>query len=77
MLGAWAGALLAIAALTRLAYRGFVKGITVIFREEVARVWKDMSDIEDRLSKLELSLTFLREQIADLRLMMQTHIEEP
>jgi hypothetical protein len=75
MIGAWAGALLAIAALSRLAYRVFVKGITIIFREELSRVWTDMNEIEDRLTALEASLKFLRDQVEELRKMMQTHIE--
>jgi hypothetical protein len=76
MAGAWAAALLSIAALSRLAYAGFVKGIRAIFQQELARVWRDMDDIENRLSALELSMRFIREQIEELRAMMQAHIED-
>lgn len=76
MSGAWAGALLAIVALTRIAHVAFVKAIRGIFQQELARVWRDMDDIESRLNALELSLVFIRQQIAELREMMQAHIEE-
>jgi hypothetical protein len=35
-----------------------------------------MDDIERRLTALELSLQFVREQLEELRRMMQTHIED-
>ena len=74
MAGAWAGALLAIAALTRMAYRGMVKAIRSIFQQELSRVWRDMDDIEKRLSALEASMKFMREQLEELRRMMQEHV---
>jgi hypothetical protein len=76
MAGAWAGALLAIVTLTRMAYLGLVKAIRMLLREELSRVWKDQDEIEQRLSALEASLVFIREQIEQLREMMQAHIEE-
>ena len=63
MVGAWAAALLAIA-------------VRAIIREELSRVWKDQDDIEARLSALELSLRFVRDQLNELREMMQQHIED-
>jgi chromosome segregation ATPase len=74
MVGAWAGAILAIAALTRMAYRGMVKAIRNIFQQELSRVWRDMDDIEKRLSALEASMKFMREQLEELRRMMQEHV---
>ncbi len=76
MVGAWAGALLAIAALARLAYAGFTRGITAIFRQELSRVWRDMDDIEKRLNALELSLSYLREQLERVEAMMQAHVKK-
>ncbi len=74
MVGAWAGALLAIAALLRMAYGGMVKAIRSIFQQELSRVWRDMDDIEKRLNALELSLTYLREQLERVERMMQEHV---
>jgi chaperonin cofactor prefoldin len=35
-----------------------------------------MDDIENRLTALEASILFVREQLEELRRMMQTHIED-
>jgi septal ring factor EnvC (AmiA/AmiB activator) len=75
MAGAWAAALLSIAALARLAYHATVKGIRLIFQQELARVWRDMDDIEKRLSALEAALGYVREQVEQLTRMMQAHVE--
>ena len=76
MAGAWAGALIAIVTLARMAYLGLVKAIRMLLREELSRVWKDQDEIEQRLTALEASLVFIRQQIAELRELMQAHIEE-
>lgn len=76
MAGAWAAAILSIAALSRLAYNGIVRGIRSIFQQELARVWRDMDDIENRLSALELSVQFIRQQIEELRRMMESHVQK-
>ena len=75
MLGAWAGAILAIAALSRLLYAGFLKAVKVAIREELSRVWKDQDEIETRLSALELSMQYIRAEIEALRQMMQAHVD--
>ena len=76
MVGAWAGALLAVAGAGRLAWRAFVKAVEAVIATSIGRVWRDMDDIEARLSALELSLQFVREQLEELRRMMQAHIQE-
>jgi F0F1-type ATP synthase membrane subunit b/b' len=76
MLGMWAGALLALIALGTAAWKAFVKAVEAVIATSIGRVWKDMDDIETRLSALELSLQFVREQLEELRRMMQTHIED-
>jgi septal ring factor EnvC (AmiA/AmiB activator) len=76
MAGAWAAALLSIAAITKLVANAVVRGIRSIFQQELQRVWRDMDDIEARLSALEQSLQYLRQQIEQLRTMMQAHVEE-
>jgi F0F1-type ATP synthase membrane subunit b/b' len=76
MLGMWAGALLALITLGTAAWKAFVKAVEAVIATSIGRVWKDMDDIETRLSALELSLQFVREQLEELRRMMQTHIED-
>jgi F0F1-type ATP synthase membrane subunit b/b' len=76
MLGMWAGALLALIGLGTAAWKAFVKAVEAVIAQSIGRVWKDMDDIERRLSALEISLQFVREQLEELRRMMQVHIEE-
>jgi F0F1-type ATP synthase membrane subunit b/b' len=76
MLGMWAGALLALIGLGTAAWKAFVKAVEAVIAQSIGRVWKDMDDIESRLSALEISLQFVREQLEELRRMMQAHIEE-
>ena len=76
MLGMWAGALLALIGLGTAAWKAFVKAVEAVIATSIGRVWKDMDDIERRLSALEISLQFVREQLEELRRMMQAHIEE-
>ena len=75
MAGAWAGALLAIIGVGAAAWKAFVKAVESVIEVSIGRVWRDMDDIEKRLSALELSMQFLREQIEELRRMMQSHIQ--
>jgi hypothetical protein len=75
MAGAWAGAVLAIAALSRLLYAGFLKAVKVAIREELSRVWKDQDEIEHRLSALETSMQLIRSEIEAIRKMMQDHVD--
>ena len=76
MVGAWAGAILALVALSTAAWKAFVTAVEAVVSTSIGRVWKDMDDIEKRLSALELSLQFVREQLEELRRMMQAHIED-
>lgn len=71
MAGAWAAALLSIAAIIKLVANAVVRGIRSIFQQELQRVWRDMDDIEARLSALEASLQYLRQQVEELRRLMQ------
>jgi F0F1-type ATP synthase membrane subunit b/b' len=76
MVGAWAAALMAVAGFGRLLWRAFVRAVEAVISTSIGRVWRDMDDIERRLTALELSLQFVREQLEELRRMMQTHIED-
>jgi hypothetical protein len=75
MAGAWAGAMLAIAALTKLLYAGFLKAVKVAIREELSRVWKDQDEIEQRLTALELSMQFILKEIEALRQMLEARAD--
>jgi hypothetical protein len=76
MAGAWAGAILAMAALLRGIYTLFVKAVKVAIREEMARMWTDQDHIEQRLTALETALTYIKEQVEVLTGMMQAHIKD-
>ena len=76
MVGAWAAAVMAIAGAGGLAWKAFVKAVRGIIREELARVWKDQDDIEQRLTALELTLQFVREQLDRVEGMMLAHVGE-
>ena len=75
MAGAWAGALLAIAGVGRILWKTFVKAVETVISTSIGRVWRDMDDIEKRLSALEVSMQFIKGQIEELRRMMQSHIQ--
>ena len=76
MVGAWAGAIIALTGVSRLAWKAFVAAVESVIRDSMSRMWHDMDDIEKRLSALEVALDFVRQQLADLREMMQAHITE-
>jgi F0F1-type ATP synthase membrane subunit b/b' len=76
MVGAWAAALMAVAGFARLLWRAFVKAVDTVISTSMSRIWRDMDDIENRLTALEASILFVREQLEELRRMMQTHIED-
>ena len=74
MAGAWAAAALSIAALARLLYHAFLKAVKTAIRQELDRVWTDQDQIEQRLSQLETSLHYIKQQVEALTLMMQQHV---
>ena len=76
MWGAWAAAITAIAAAGTLAWKAFVKAVEGVIATSMSRVWRDMDDIEKRLTALELSVQFVREQLEELRRIMQAHVSK-
>ena len=76
MVGAWAAALLSIGALLRGIYHLFMRAVKVAIREEMSRMWKDQDEIERRLSALETAVSYIREQMEGLTLMMQQHMQK-
>ena len=75
MLGAWAAAMLSVAALARGLYHLFIKAVKAAIREELSRVWTDQDHIEQRLTALETSLHYIKQQVEALTLMMQQHVQ--
>jgi hypothetical protein len=69
--GAWAAAVLTLLALGKALQHAFLKAVKMAIREELDGVWKDQDDIEERLSAVELSLQFVREQLHRVEHMMQ------
>jgi chaperonin cofactor prefoldin len=76
MSGAWAAAILAIVAVLRLLYHGFIQTVKSAIREELDRVWKDQDEIENRLDALEKSMQFVSVQLERLERMMEAHIRD-
>ena len=76
MVGAWAGAILAVAGAGRLLWKTFVAAVESVIDTSIKRVWRDMDDIEKRLDRLEESLTELRAQVAQMRDLLMAHVAE-
>ena len=76
MVGAWAGAIIAVAGVGRLAWRGFVKAVSTVIEGSIARVWRDMDDVEARLDRLEQSVADLKEQVSQMRDLLMAHVAE-
>ena len=76
MVGAWAGALLAIAGVVRVGWKAFVTAVEKVIEVSISRVWRDMDDIEKRLDRLEVAVADLREQVAQMRDLLMAHVAE-
>lgn len=74
--GAWAGAILAVAGLGRLAWGAFVKAVQAVIETSISRVWRDMDDIEGRLDRLEQQVNDLREQVRKMADLLMAHVTE-
>ena len=75
MVGAWAAAIIALAGAARLLWKTFVAAVEGVISTSMNRIWRDMDDIEKRLTQVELTLQFVREQLEELRRMMQAHVD--
>lgn len=76
MVGAWAGAVIAVAGAIRIGWHAFVKAVESVIEGSIGRVWRDMDDIERRLDRLETSLEDLREQVRKLSDLLMAHVTE-
>ena len=80
MWGAWAAALVSLAAAGKLFLNAFVKATKAAVSEEFRKIWRELDDSEkwhhERFSKFEAALEALREQVQRLEKMMQQHIQK-
>jgi hypothetical protein len=80
MFGAWAAAVVSLAAASRLVFRAFIKATRAAVSEEFKRVWKELDESdkwhEERFAKFERALDDLRAQIARLEAMMKQYVRE-
>ena len=76
MAGAWAGAILALVGVGRLAWKAFVAAVEAVIEKAIGRVWTDMDHIESRLDRLEQQVNELREQVSALRDLLMSHVAE-
>ena len=80
MWGAWAAALVSLAAAGKLFFNAFIKATKLAVSEEFAKVWKELNDSDkwhqERFERFEKSLLTLREQVQRLELLMQQHIDQ-
>ena len=83
MVGAWAGALLAIVGAGRVLYNGMMRGLRAVVRDEVSALWVDMQaaedrfgEVEQRLDRLEAALGELREKVDRLTELLVGHVTE-
>ena len=79
MWGAWAAALVSLAAAGKLFLNAFVKATKAAVSEEFRKIWRELDDSEkwhhERFSKFEAALEALREQVQRLEKMMQEHVQ--
>ena len=76
MAGAWAGAILALVGVARVAWKAFVKAVQSVIEVSISRVWKDMDQIESRLDRLEQQVADLREQVSQMRELLMGYVAE-
>ena len=80
MWGAWAAAVLSLAAAGKLFLNAFVKATKAAVSEEFRRVWREMDESDrwhqERFGKFEEQLRHLQEQVSRLERMMQAHVSK-
>lgn len=79
MWGAWAAALVSLAAAGKLFLNAFVKATKAAVSEEFRKIWRELDESEkwhhERFSKFEAALEALRKQVDRLEAMMQAHVD--
>jgi threonine dehydrogenase-like Zn-dependent dehydrogenase len=78
MFGAWAAALVSVAAAGKLIFNAFLKATKLAVSEEFAKVWKELNESDkwhqERFSAFERALDELRQQVFRLERLMQEHM---
>jgi hypothetical protein len=78
MFGAWAAAIISLAAAGKLFLNAFVRATRSAVSEEFRRIWRELDESDrwhqERFSKFEAALDALKEQVARLEQMMQAHV---
>jgi TolA-binding protein len=78
MAGAWAAAVLSLAAAAKLFLNAFTKATRSVVNEEFRKVWRDLDESDrwhqERFAQFERALREMREQISRLERLMQEHI---
>ena len=80
MWGAWAGAIVSLAAAGKLFFNAFIKATRAVVSEEFRKIWRELDESEkwhaERFSKFEAALDALKEQVQRLEEMMRAHVDE-
>lgn len=76
MVGAWAGAIIAVTGAARIGWKAFVTAVEKVIEVSIGRVWRDMDDIEKRLDRLEIAVADLREQVSQMRELLMKHVTD-
>ena len=78
MAGAWAAAVVSLAAAGKIFLIAFTKATRAVVNEEFRKVWRDLDESDrwhqERFSKFEQALEALREQVERLERLMQEHM---
>lgn len=80
MWGAWAAALVSLAAAGKLFLNAFIKATRAAVSEEFRKIWRELDESEkwhsERFSKFEAALEALKHQVERLEAMMREHMEK-
>ena len=80
MAGAWAAAVVSLAAAGKIFLIAFTKATRAVVNEEFRKVWRDLDESDrwhqERFSSFEKALEELRQQVHRLEQMMQAHMQK-
>jgi hypothetical protein len=80
MVGAWAAALISVAAAGKLFLNAFIRATKAAVSEEFRRVWRELDESDrwhqERFAKFEAAIEQLQEQVKRLEALMQDHIRK-
>ena len=80
MWGAWAAAVVSLAAAGKLLFNAFVKATRAAVSEEFTKVWREMDETDrwhkNKFDDIERAIEALKEQVDRLERMMHQHIKD-